>query len=431
MDSQGRIYDPGYIAIKDGRIVGIGAIDSKGCCGLWEARNTIDATGTLIMPGYVNTHTHIAMSPFRGAMEDAEDRLRRFIFPLEKTVVDPQLVYDGALFSIAEMVRSGTTCFADMYYFEEEVARAADYSGMRAIVGETIVDFPAPDCDIPYGGIERAKSLSKEWRNHTRIKACIAPHAPYTVDASNLRLIAHTSEAFGIPIMMHIAEMDFEYARFSQSHGSVLRYLDETGILSSSLIGVHMLYLDDQDIEIAAQRKIAVAHCPGSNAKSGRPICPAWQLSKAGVAIGLGTDGPLSGNTMDMQNIVSLYPKLQKVREHKREIVSAQEALYAATIGGAEVLGLSDQIGSIECGKCADLQIVDLNDFNALPVHNWYATAVYSLQAHNVRDTIVAGSFLMRQRKIMFANEEKLKENLLYHAKKSSSTIASLLEKAI
>ena len=134
---------------------------------------------------------------------------------------------------------------------------------------------------------------------------------------------------------------------------------------------------------------------------------------------------------MDMQNIVSLYPKLQKVREHKREIVSAQEALYAATIGGAEVLGLSDQIGSIECGKCADLQIVDLNDFNALPVHNWYATAVYSLQAHNVRDTIVAGSFLMRQRKIMFANEEKLKENLLYHAKKSSSTIASLLEKAI
>ena len=155
--------------------------------------------------------------------------------------------------------------------------------------------------------------------------------------------------------------------------------------------GVHMLYLDDQDIEIAAQRKIAVAHCPGSNAKSGRPICPAWQLSKAGVAIGLAQMVRFQETLWIVQNIVAL-PQVAKVREHKREIVSAQEALYAATIGGAEVLGLSDQIGSIECGKL-DLQIVDLNDFNALPVHNWYATAVYSLQAHNVRDTIVAGSF--------------------------------------
>jgi len=459
MDSQFSLYDPGYVAVRGGKIVGsggkglgatggagtkaaCGAPDSAAAtpgalkpgatssapeCGGWRGREVVDARGTIVMPGYVNTHTHVSMSPFRGAKEDAKDRLTRFIFPLEARMVRPELVYDGALFTIAEMVRSGTTCFADMYYFEEEVGRAAARAGVRALVGETVVDFAAPDATAPYEGIARAERLVGEWRGHSLVRGMIAPHAPYTVDAEHLRAIADLAERLDAPIMMHIAEMDFEHARFSKEHGSVLRYLDTTGILSPRLIAAHMLYLDDADIQLAAARGISIAHCPVSNAKSGRPISPAWRLGQAGAPVGLGTDGPLSGNTMDMQTVASLYPKLQKVRESRRDLVPARDSLFAATLGGARVLGLGGEIGSLETGKRADLQIVDLDDFNALPVHDWYSTAVYSLQAHNVRDTMVAGSFVMRNRKLRFADETELKERLLFHARASSGLIQSLL----
>ncbi len=429
MDARWRIFDPGYVAIQGGRIADAGPLGDAGRCGGWTAKTTIDAGGTFIMPGYVNTHTHISMSPFRGAMEDSKDRLTRFIFPLEKEMVRPELVYDGALFTIAEMVRSGPTCFADMYYFEAEVARAADRAGMRAFVGETVVDFPAPDASAPYEGIEHTKKLVHDWKGHPRITPMIAPHAPYTVDAEHLSHIAAIADELDIPVMMHVAEMDFEHARFSRSHGSVLKYLDTTGILSPRLIAVHMLYLDQDDVALAAERGITVAHCPVSNAKSGRPICPAWQLGRAGAAVGIGTDGPLSGNTMDMQTVTSIYPKMQKVREGRRDIVPAREALYTATMGGAGALGLADQIGSIEAGKWADLQIVETDDFNLLPVHDWYAPAVYAAQAHNVRDTMVAGSFVMRERKLQFADEGTLKEKVLYHAGMSASTVRALLDK--
>ncbi len=434
MDGQFSIYDPGYVAVRNGKIVDVGAMDGERAarpdalrCADWRAREIVDARGALVMPGYVNTHTHVSMSPFRGAKEDAKDRLTRFIFPLEKQMVRPELVYDGALFTMAEMARSGTTCFADMYYFEEEVGRAAARAGMRALVGETVVDFAAPDATEPYEGIAKAERLVGEWRGHPLVRGMIAPHAPYTVDAEHLRAIVNLAKKLDTKIMMHIAEMDFEHARFSNGHGSVLRYLDTTGILSPRLIAAHMLYLDEADIELAAARGLSIAHCPASNAKSGRPISPAWRLMQAGAPVGLGTDGPLSGNTMDMQTVVSLYPKLQKVREARRDLVPAREALFAATMGGARVLGLAEEIGSLEVGKCADLQIVDLDDFNALPVHDWYSTAVYSLQAHNVRDTMVAGSFVVRNRKLRFADEAELKDRLLFHARASSGLIQTLL----
>lgn len=423
LDSCWHLHDPGYLAIRNGRIADIGPMPAPQ--GL-QAAEVLNLSGSLVMPGYVNTHTHIAMSAFRGAGEDMPDRLSRFIFPLEKAMVSPELVYDASLFTIAEMVRSGTTCFADMYYFEEEVARAAADAGMRALVGETVVDFPAPDCGAAYEGIEKALHLADAWKGHPLVRACIAPHAPYTVDEEHLCRIAELAESQDIPIMMHVAEMDFEHARFSAGYGSVLRYLDRTGILSPRLIAAHMLFLDDADIELASRRGLKVAHCPVSNAKSGRPICPAWRLAAAGVPVGLGTDGPLSGNTMDMQTVTSLYPKLQKTRERRRDIVSAREALWTATCGGARVLGLEDSIGSLEAGKQADIQIAAIDDFNCLPVHDWYSTAVYALQAHNVRHVLVAGRFVMKDRRLVFADEQSLKERLLVHARASKAIISAL-----
>jgi cytosine/adenosine deaminase-related metal-dependent hydrolase len=409
VDPEWRIFNPGFIAISGDKITGVGpmgVVDTS-------VPKLVDAKGGLVLPGFVNTHTHVSMAAFRGASEDAKDRLTRYIFPLEARFVNRDLVREAAKFCLVEMARSGTTTFADMYYFEDEVAKAAKVTGMRALLGETVVDFQAPDSETPYGGIEYANRFVEEWKGDPLIQPCIAPHAPYTVDADHLRSISLIAEKFDIRVMMHVAEMDFERDRFAVRYGSVLKYLDTTGILSPRLIAAHMLYVDDSDIELAAKRGISVAHAPASNAKSGRPICPAWRLQEAGVPLGLATDGPLSGNGMDMQGIVNLFPKLQKVREGRRELVPAREALRAATMGGAEVLGMDKVIGSLEVGKSADLQIVDVADFNVQPVYDWYSTIVYALRPHNVSDVMVAGRWVVRDRKMTGFDQGECMDRML------------------
>jgi len=298
VDPGWRILSPGYIAVKDRRISALGpAAEGR----LRSAKRRVEAPRAFLMPGMVNTHTHISMAAFRGACEDIPNRLTKVIFPLERDLVTRDLTYWSALYCLAEMARSGTTTFADMYYFEDEVAKATDKAGLRAILGETVLGHAAPDAPEGYGGIDYARNFIRDWDGHPRIEPCLAPHAPYTVDAEHLAQIVREAEKLDVKIMMHVAEMDFEHEKFSRLGGSVLRYLDSIpGLLSPRLLAVHMLYLDDADINLAAQRGLRVAHCPASNAKSGRLICPASRLQSAGVPLGLATDGPLSGNGMDM-----------------------------------------------------------------------------------------------------------------------------------
>jgi len=353
------------------------------------------------MPGLVNTHTHISMAAFRGACEDIPNRLTKVIFPLERDLVTRDLTYWSALYCLVEMARSGTTTFADMYYFEDEVAKATDKAGLRAILGETVLGHAAPDAPEAYGGIDYARRFIDEWKGHPRIAPCFAPHAPYTVDAHHLEKVAREAESFDVGIMMHVAEMDFEHEKFSKLDGTVLRYLDSIpDLLSPRLLAVHMLYLDEADIGLAARRGLRVAHCPASNAKSGRLICPASRLQAAGVPLGLATDGPLSGNGMDMQGVLNLYPKMQKVREGRRDIVTAREAVRTATLGGAEALGLGGEIGSLEIGKKADFILVDLDDFNIQPVYDWYSIIVYAMRPHNVVSTYVNGRPVVKDKRM-------------------------------
>ena len=412
VDPEWRIYEPGYVAVKDGRITAVGpAADAAGR----SAARRIDATGRLLMPGFVNTHTHVPMSAFRGAGEDMPDRLLRFIFPLERDLVRPDLVYWSSLFCLAEMALSGTTTFADMYYFEDEVAKATEKAGMRALLGETILGQPAPDAATPEEGLAYARDFIAKWKGADLIRPMIAPHAPYTVDAPLLAALRDEAERLDVDLMMHIAEMDFEHKKFTASHGSVIRYLDSIGgFLSPRLIGVHMIFLDEADIGLAAKSGMRAAHCPASNAKSGRPISPAWRLREAGVPLGLATDGPLSGNGMDMQGVLNLFPKMQKVREGRRELLPAREALRAATLGGAEALGMEAAIGSIEAGKDADFILVDLDAFNLQPVYDWYSTAVYALRPQNVESVFVKGRQIVADRRMTgFEQDEamaKMKE---------------------
>ena len=427
MDRSLTVHDPGFIAVKDGKIAAVGGAASPEA-GWYRAgaAEAVDAGGMAAFPGFVNAHTHVSMSAFRGACEDAPDRLRKYLFPLEKRLLGRRLVKEAALFTMAEMALSGTTTFADMYYFEDEVAAAAKLSGMRALLGETVVDFPAADAPEPYGGLAYARGFIADWKGDRLITPCIAPHAPYTVDAEHLRLVSETAEALDVRVMMHVAEAEHEHARFSASHGSVLRYLDGTGILSPRLLAAHMLYLDDRDIELAARRGVAVAHAPASNLKSGRPICPAWRLSQAGVRLGLASDGPISGNGMDMQGVLALFPKLQKTRESRREIVSAREALRAATAGGAEALGMADRIGSLEPGKAADLVLAETRDFNVQPVYDWYATLVYALRPHNVRHVLVDGHWIVRDRRMTGFDQEEAMDRMYSIADSCRATIGEI-----
>jgi 5-methylthioadenosine/S-adenosylhomocysteine deaminase len=424
LDAEWKIHAPGYLAVRDGRISAAGpaaeARDRK-------ALRRIDAGRSLVMPGFVNTHTHIPMAAFRGACEDAPDRLTRYIFPMEKRLVTPELTYWSSLFCLCEMARSGTTTFADMYYFEDEVAAATELAGMRAILGETLVDQGSPDArDFP-GGMAYAKDFIEAWKGHPLIRPCLAPHAPYTVDAEHLAEIAVQAEALDVDIMMHAAEMDFENERFSAAGGSVLRYLDGVeGLLSGRLLAVHMLFVDDGDISLAARRGLRVAHCPASNAKSGRPICPAWRMQKAGIPLGLGTDGPLSGNGMDMEGVLNLFPKLQKVRERNRAILPAREALRAATLGGAEALGLDKEIGSLEAGKKADFIIADLDDFNMRPVYDWHSTIVYAMRPHNVRSVFVDGRAVVEEGRMKGFDEDEVMDRMEGLREASSSYIEEL-----
>ena len=398
VDPEWKIFSPGYVAVKDGRISAVGtAAEGKAR----QAGRRVQAPRAFIMPGLVNTHTHISMAAFRGACEDIPNRLTKVIFPLERDLVTRELTYWSALYCLVEMARSGTTTFADMYYFEDEVAKATDKAGLRAVLGETVLGHAAPDALEGYGGIEYARRFIAEWEGHPRIAPCFAPHAPYTVDAEHLAQIAREAEALDVDIMMHVAEMDFEHEKFSKLGGSVLRYLDSIpGLLSPRLLAAHMLYLDEADIALAAERGLRVAHCPASNAKSGRLICPASHLQAAGVPLGLATDGPLSGNGMDIQGVLNLFPKLQKVREGRRDIVTAREAVRAATLGGAEALGLGAEIGSLEIGKKADFILVDLDDFNIQPMYDWYSTIVYAMRPHNVVSVFVDGVEVVAQREM-------------------------------
>ncbi|MDP2791500.1 MAG: amidohydrolase [Rectinemataceae bacterium] len=426
VDPEWRIFEPGYLAVRDGRISAVGPAEEGAAI---QAERRIDAAGKLLMPGFVNTHTHVPMSAFRGACEDVKDRLTRFLFPLERDLVKPELVYWSTLYCLTEMARSGTTTFADMYYFEDEVAKATKKAGMRALLGETVLGQAAPDAVQAYGGIDYAKDFIAEWKKDALIDPCFAPHAPYTVDRDHLAAIAEEAESLNVAIMMHVAEMDFENKQFSESHGSVLRYLDSIeGLLSPRFLAAHMLYVDDEDIALAAKRGMRIAHCPASNAKSGRLICPAWRLEKACVPLGLATDGPLSGNGMDMEGVLGLFPKMQKVREGRREIVSAREALRAATLGGAEALRLADRIGSLEVGKRADFIIVDLNDFNMQPVYDWYSTVVYAMRPHNVESVFVEGRQIVEARRMTGFDQDEVMREMMKIKEKCSSYIGAIAD---
>ena len=396
----------GALAIADGRIIEVGA--KSQIENFFEAAKTIDAQGGLIMPGLVNAHTHAAMTCFRGIADDLPlmEWLNGYIFPAEDKS-DGEQVYWSTLLACAEMIRSGTTTFCDMYLFEDRVARAAQEAGMRALVGEVLYDFPSPN----YGPCEKAlgftEELIKEWRGDSRIHIAVEPHALYTCSPDLLRRCRQLADRYGVPMIIHLAENRSELEEVSKKYGETpVNHLENLGLLSPSLIACHCVWLTEAEMDLLARRGVKVAHNPESNMKLASGVAPIPELLDRGVIVGLGTDGCASNNNLDLFQEMDSAAKLHKVHRLDPTVMPANVVLEMATLGGAKVLGLEREVGSLEVGKKADIIILDLHRPHLQPIYNIVSHLVYSATGADVRDVIIDGKLVMQNRKLLTLEEE-------------------------
>ena len=423
MNAAREVIEDGAIIIRDSRIVAIG---SSSIAANYSAAKTIDARGDLVVPGLINTHTHASMTVFRGLGDDVPDRLRRFIFPLEKNLIDRELVYWGALHGFIEMIEGGVTTAVDMYYFEDEVARAAKLVGIRGVLGQSILNFPTPDSPVPYGGLAYAKKFAADWANDPLITPALAPHAPYSLDAEHLRLVAKASAELNLPILMHVAEMTDEISTLRRERNQTpVEYLDSLGLLTPRLVAAHCIFVTDSDIALLKARDVGIAHNMVANIKSAKGVAPGLKMHDDGLRIGLGTDGPMSGNTLDLIGQLGYVAKLHKLDRKDRNVMPALKVVEMATLGGARALHREKDLGSLEPGKLADLIILDHNSTALVPLYDVYSTLVYAASPRDVRTTVIHGRVVMEDRKILTLNPQEVREKMRSIARRINTAIAA------
>jgi len=402
------LISQGALAIVDGRIVDLGPkayVEEH-----FEAAETLDAQGGLIMPGLVNAHNHAAMTCFRGLADDLPlmEWLTRYIFPAESKT-DGEQVYWSALLACTEMIRSGTTTFCDMYLFEEEVAKAAKKAGMRALVGEVLYDFPSPNYGPLERGFQYTEELINRWQGDSLIRIAIEPHALYTCSPHLLQRCRDLAERHGVPLVIHLAESKSEIEEIRKKYGRTpVNHMESLGLLSSNLIACHCVWITEAEMDLLAHRGVKVVHNPESNMKLASGVAPVPELLAKGVTVGLGTDGCASNNNLDLFQEMDSAAKLHKVHRLDPTVMPSNVVLEMATIGGAKVLGLEKEIGSLEVGKKADIIILDLNRPHLQPIYNIISHLVYSATGADVRDVIIDGKLVMHNRKILTLDEEKI-----------------------
>ena len=424
MNQTKQIISNGVVVIIGNKIVDIGSSDilSK-----YHADTLIDADGGIIMPGMINTHTHASMSVFRSLADDVPDRLNRYIFPLEKKLVSRDMVYKGALHGSIEMAKGGVTTVTDMYYFEDEVARAVKKIGLRGVLGETIIKYPVADAATPEEGLEYAENFIVEYKDDPLITPALAPHAPHTNTEKDLKAIEKLSKKYNVPILMHVAETQKEVDFFNKKYGmSPVEYLDSIGLLNDRLVAAHLIFIDDKDIELLNNRDVGISHNMGANIKSAKGVSPALKMYKKGMRVGLGTDGPMSGNTLDIITQMGYVAKLHKLVNNDRSAMPPNEVVEMATIGAARTLHMEDKIGSIEKGKLADIVIIETKSPNMVPIYDYYSALVYSASPSNVKTVIVDGKIIVDKKNLMTFDEKIDRQNIIEFSKKVK-TIADTL----
>lgn len=396
--------DNGAVAIDKGDIVAVGR--SAEIAKRFAGRETIHARGMAVLPGFVNAHTHVPMTLFRGIADDRDlmDWLQHFIFPAEAKNVDRDFVRWGTRLAAAEMIESGTTTFTDMYYFESDIAAEAKKAGLRAVVGETMIDFPVADNKTWEAAVAYVRDFVKRWQGDRLITPALAPHAPYTVSRAHLQQVRALATELHAPILIHVAETKTEGAQIKDNTAglSPAAYLDSIGFLGHDVIAAHGVWLTPDDIKMFAAKRVGVAHCPESNMMLASGVAPVVDMRHAGVSVGLGTDGPAgSNNNLDMVEEAASAARLQKVTRGDPKALSARDVLEMATVGGARVLGMEDRIGTLEPGKRADVIVIDLQQPKSQPVYAVESAIVYAASGSSVITTICDGKVLMRNRKVL------------------------------
>ncbi|EAS42817.1 amidohydrolase [Photobacterium profundum] len=422
MNEDRTVFDQGLVAVKGNKIVAV--TDGKDIED-YQAKTIIDADGDIVMPGLINTHTHVSMTVFRSLADDVPDRLHRYIFPLEKKLVSRDMVRIGAQLGNVEMVKGGVTTYADMYYFEDEVAKTVDKIGMRAILGESVIKFPVADAANAEEGIQYALNFIEEYKDHPRITPAFAPHAPYTNTTEILQKITKLSLEHDVPVMIHLAESDRENEVIAERSGgkSPVAYMADIGALTPNLIGAHVINVDDNDIALLKKHDVGVAHNMSANIKSAKGVAPVIKMQEQGIRVGLGTDGPMSGNTLSTIDEFNQVAKVHKLVNHDRAAMPPLNVIEMATIGAARALHMEDTIGSLENGKLADIIVIDTKAPNMVPVYNPYSALVYSAYATNVKHTIVDGKLLMEDRNMLTVDETAIRKEALEFADKVRKTV--------
>ena len=419
MNGQDPIED-GALAVKDGKLIFVGKAASAAHI---KADVKVDAKGKIAMPGLINCHTHVPMTLFRGIAEDQplDTWLKEAIWPLEAKL-KPEDVYAGALLGCLEMIKGGVTCFADMYFHEDMVAKAVEESHMRAVLAEGIIE--SGNKTMGQRMFKTSVDFARRFngRSHGRIRTMLGPHAAYTCSPELLKKVTDEASELNVGVHTHIAESRALFKEVEKKQGlSEVEYLEKIGFLNRNVMAAHCIDLSRSDMKILSERSVNIAHAPVANMKLGLGAAKIHDLLRLGVNVGLGTDGPASNNTIDMFETMKTAALLQKLVHHDPSVLPAYEVLKMATVNGAKALGLEEQVGSLEAGKKADIVIINLLKPHLRPLHNVCASLVYSAHASDVETVIVDGEVLMKNRQMSVLDELVVMEK----AERAASSLLS------
>src|SRR5215216_2506485 len=424
MDETLTQYTPGAVAIRGDSIVGVGMAED--IAEEYSADETVDCHGKVLMPGLINAHTHVPMTLLRGLADDLrlDVWLMGYMMPVEREFVSPEFVRLGTLLACAEQIRGGVTTFNDMYYFEEDVAKAAADAGMRAVCGQTVMKFPAPDAASFEDSLQMAREFIERWKDHPLIVPAVAPHAPYTCTAEILRATADLAKEFDVPLHTHLAETAFEVENMRNENGiPVIPYVKKQGLFEAKVIAAHCVHVDTGEIRTLMHARAGISHNPSSNLKLASGFAPVIKMLEAGLNVGIGTDGPASNNDLDMFEEVRLAAFIAKAVTNDPTSLPAPWALLMATRLGAQALHIGHLTGSIQPGKRADLILVDVSPVHNSPsfkrsADNPYSQIVYASKSTDVSDVMVNGKWLMREHQLLTLKEDELLAQAAEIAKK-------------
>src|SRR5689334_4767426 len=425
MDGARAGYEDGSLAVRGDSIVAVGPraeIESQ-----YRGAQVIDARGHLVLPGSINGHTHVPMTLFRGLHDDVtlNDWLYKYICPAEAKHVNEDFVRWGTRLAAAEQIRAGVTTFADMYYFENAIAEETKAAGMPGVLGETFIDFPAPDNKSEAEMLAYTERFLKRWQGDPLIHAAPAPHSIYTCSKKTLQDAAALARKYHSPILIHVAEMKKEWEDSEKANGvSPVQYLEKIGVLGPDIVAAHCIFVDEADRKLLSERGTGCVHNPSSNMMIASGVSPVPEMRAAGVAVGLGTDGPAgSNNDLDLMEEIDLAAKLAKISKMNPLALGAKDVVAMATIDGARAIHMEREIGSIEAGKKADIILISLNEPNAVPMYDIYAQIAYSLKGRDVETVIIGGKVVMRDHRLLTVDEPKVLEKAREYRKSVKASL--------